>query len=164
MSEDKKPFTVSDRRHFTAEGEARRPEAAEDPSRAKGPSPSPPVPEAEPRRTPPAAEAEPQMPAEQPGVEEAGPDDEPLPPFPTDFLSLLGSLATQASLLLMGDPRAGGVPGPQELDAVRSIVALLESLQRKTQGNRTEEEERLLDGALYELRMGYVARTRAAGV
>lgn len=162
MSEDKKPFTVSDRRHFTAEGEARRPEGAGDSSRAAEPPPTlPRVEPAEPRR--PSSGAEARVSADLAGAEGEDLDDEPLPPFPTDFMSLLGSLATQATILLMGDPRQGAIPGPEELDAVRSIVSLLESLQRKTQGNRTDQEERLLEGVLYELRMGYVARTRAAG-
>lgn len=165
MSEDKKPFTVSDRRHFTAEGDARQPEAAEDSSRAEVPPPSPPrVEDAVPRQPETASHrADPGMDQPRSDVQRADEDEEALPPFPTDFMSLLGSLATQATLLLMGDPRGGSVPGPQELDAVRSIVALLESLQGKTQGNRTEEEDRFLEGALYQLRMGYVARTRAAG-
>jgi len=34
-------------------------------------------------------------------------------------------------------------------------------LRDKTEGRRTEEEERILQGILYELRMAFVSRTRA---
>jgi hypothetical protein len=36
-------------------------------------------------------------------------------------------------------------------------------LKDKTEGRRTESEDQVLAGVLYELRMGYVARTRVSG-
>jgi len=41
MTEEKKPFTVSDRRHFTAEGEKRPQSPEEAPAAAPPPSPPP---------------------------------------------------------------------------------------------------------------------------
>ena len=152
MSDYKKSFTVSDRRHFTAEGEARDVEAEPE---------APPAPPAVPGADGPQATAPPEPPAAEAHEDDLG--DEDLPPFPADLLGLIGSLATQASVLLAGDPVARRPPSPPELEAVRSIIALLDVLHAKTQGNRTPQEERVLDAVRYELKMTYVARTRAGG-
>jgi len=153
MSDDKKSFTVSDRRHFTAEGVAREDAPAE----------APPEPRPEPKA---AAERGPAA-APPPPAAEPGPDDEEddldLPPFPADLLGLVGSLATQASVLLAGDPGSSRPPSPGELEAVRSIIALIDVLHEKTQGNRTPQEDRVMDAVRYELKMAYVARARAGG-
>jgi hypothetical protein len=147
MSDDKKSFTVSDRRHFTAEGVARDDVAVEAP-----PEPPPaPAPAAAP---PPAAE--------QAGSGDYD-DDEAIPPFPADLLGLIGSLATQASMLLAGEPGSTRPPAPGELEAARSIISLVDVLHEKTQGNRTPQEDRVLDAVRYELKMAYVARARAGG-
>jgi hypothetical protein len=159
MSDDKKPFTVTDRRHFTAEGQARETEPdLERPRVTPAPPPPPPAPEPE----PPMADAR--------GADSLDPDDdmgpdddEELPAFPTDFLGLIGSLATQASVLLAGDPASRRPPAPAELEAVRSIIALLDVLHEKTTNNRDAQEERVLEGVRYELKMAFVARTRAGG-
>ena len=92
-----------------------------------------------------------------------GAGDEDLPPFPTDLMGLIGSLATQATMLLAGDPATRRPPAPPEMEAVRSIIALLDVLHEKTANNRSPQEERVLDAVRYELKMAYVARTRAGG-
>jgi hypothetical protein len=89
--------------------------------------------------------------------------DEELPAFPTDLLGLIGSLATQATVLLAGDPATRRPPAPPELEAVRSIIALLDVLHEKTRNNRDAQEDRVLDAVRYELKMAFVARTRAGG-
>jgi hypothetical protein len=43
------------------------------------------------------------------------------------------------------------------------MIAILEMLRDKTEGRRTPDEDAVLDGLLYELRMGYVAVARAVG-
>ena len=153
MSDDKKSFTVSDRRHFTAEGVAREEAAVE----------APPEPRPEPRdeeRSTAAGEARPEA-APLPGGDDG--DEVDLPAFPADLLGLIGSLATQASVLLAGDPGSSHPPSAGELEAVRSIIALIDVLHEKTQGNRTPQEDRVLDAVRYELKMAYVARARAGG-
>jgi len=56
----------------------------------------------------------------------------------------------------------GMIPDPQSgqrvavLDLARHHIDMLGVLEEKTKGNLTEEEEQLLSGALYELRMQYV--------
>ena len=47
-----------------------------------------------------------------------------------------------------------GAP-PADLAGARGMIGLLEVLERKTKGNRTPEEEQVLNGILYELRMAY---------
>jgi hypothetical protein len=132
--EERKPFAVKDRRHFTAEGEAR----------PDGPEVS--APDEEPAQAvePPAAFGD------------------PVPHGEPDLVGLLLSLAAQASALLGmggGDADEGGAP-QVDLAGARGLIGLLEVLERKTQGNRTPEEEQVLTGVLYELRMAYLARAR----
>jgi hypothetical protein len=134
MSEDKKAFKINDRRHFTPEGEARGPDeetrAPEPPAREDAPD-------------------EPRTPVSQPEAEGA----------PADLIGLFISLATQASVLLSDAPTEEGALGP-DLAGARGVIALLEVLKAKTSGNRTADEDRVLEGVLYELRMAYLARSR----
>jgi hypothetical protein len=46
--------------------------------------------------------------------------------------------------------------GEPNLPAAARIIELLTMLQQKTKGNLIEQEERLLDDLLYELRLRYV--------
>jgi hypothetical protein len=135
MTEDKKPFTVSDRRHFTAEGAART-EADEESARATPAS----------------------TPAEADETPTAGRTEEAT----VDFASFLLSLGAQAGALLAEAEHEGDKREPS-LAAVRSMIAILEMLRDKTEGRRTPDEDAVLDGLLYELRMGYVAVARAVG-
>ena len=143
MSEDKKPFTVSDRRHFTSEGEVRKSDADE-PSAASRPAAEV---VASPEAAPPAAGAD------------ADADDERGSRFPSDLLGLVISLGAQGSMLLMGGPEGE----PPDLDGARSLIELLGVLKEKTEGRRTPQEDQLIEGLLYELRMAYVQATKAAG-
>ena len=145
MTEEKKPFTVSDRRHFTPEGEARSVEDT--------PAPAPPARPAE----PPPAPRQTSPPAQRPSRPEEEAHD-----YPLDFTGLLLSLGTQAAMLLSGgDPAEGGPPPDPE--GARAFITLLEVLQEKTQGRRTPEEDQILEGLLYQLRMEYVTRTQVKG-
>jgi len=148
MTEEKKPFTVSDRRHFTAEGEARL--STEEPAAPVATPKPPPLPEppAPAKRTAPPPVVDEEAPSLVGGGESAP---------PMDFVGLLLSLATQAGFLMSPEPGSGAAP---DLDGARSIVGLLEILKEKTEGRRTSDEDRVLDGLLYELRMAFVARSR----
>lgn len=77
-----------------------------------------------------------------------------------DFAGLILSLGAQASLLL-GLAEGPEDDPPPDLEGAQAIISLLEVLREKTEGRRTEDEERVLEGILYELRMAYVSRTRA---
>lgn len=48
----------------------------------------------------------------------------------------------------------------RNLAQARASIDLLEMLQRKTEGNRTESEEQLLKKVLFELQMNYVDESR----
>jgi uncharacterized protein DUF1844 len=152
MSEDKKEFKVNDRRHFTPEGEVRG--SAEE---GRVP-PEPSIPETRPPASSPSSPP--------PPGPSAGATQSPEPPegggLPADLTSLFVSLAAQASYLL-GDASSeeGGPQGP-DLEGVRSIISLLEVLKAKTEGNRTPEEDGILDRILYELRMAYVRSKKGA--
>ena len=173
MSEEKKPFTVSDRRHFTSEGEVRKPEAGE-PAAASAPAPAAkeasPAGAAPPAGRPPAGRPPAGRPPDAPLAENAASPssaaaespsadagEERAPRLPSDFLGLLISLGAQASMLLMGGPEGE----PPDLESAQALIDLLASLKEKTEGRRTPQEDQLLDGLLYELRMAYVQATKA---
>src|SRR5262249_29129815 len=137
MTEERKSFTVNDRRHFTAEGDTREPEPE-----AAAPAPFEP--------------ASPQNDADDassaPRASRAA--------EPADFGQFLLSLGAQAGDLLTPPE---GSDRHQALEGARSIISILEMLKAKTEGRRTDEEERVLEGLLYELRMAYVAAAREVG-
>ena len=130
MSEDDKPFIVSDRRHFTPEGSVREAEPGPDE----------------------AARSE--VPGDLPSAESHDEGSREV-----DFGSFLLSLGAQAGALL----EAAGLKdehAAEALEGVRSLVSILEMLQAKTKGNRTDEEQRILESVLYQLRLGYVRASR----
>jgi len=79
----------------------------------------------------------------------------PMPP--ASFAALVQTLATQAALFLSParDPHTGR--SLRNLDLAKFHIDLLSVLEEKTRGNLTEEEKRLLDRYLYDLRMAYVS-------
>ena len=127
---DERGFVVIDRRGRSEEpaGEARASGAG-----------------AEPPREPPPRPADAPCP---------GPDRE-LPRI--DFATFVLSLSTSAlhHLGLVADPETNQ-PAPVNKLFARQTIDTLELLQEKTRGNLDAEEERLLEGLLYELRMRYV--------
>jgi hypothetical protein len=143
MSDEKKPFKVSDRRHFTVEGEARddAPEERQEPE----PQPEPSAPQAASSGKDSATSTEP-----PPGSRHE-----------VDFGSFIISMAAQAGALLEGIPESEGGAGKPDLEGARSIISVLEMLRDKTEGRRTPEEDRIIEAVLYELRMGFVAKARA---
>jgi hypothetical protein len=73
------------------------------------------------------------------------------------FSGFVLSLATTAAVHFgdLADP-ATGQKGDQDLASAARVIELLTMLQQKTKGNLIEQEERLLDDLLYELRLRYV--------
>jgi hypothetical protein len=135
MTDEKKPFTVTDRRLFTSDGERR--ESAESEARERE-SPRPAAPADAPRRS--GAQA-PQA-HQGPGPAAGG----------VDFTGFLLGLAAQASMLL------GREGQPADLDGAREMISILEMLRDKTEGRRTPEEDEVLESILYELRMAYLQK------
>jgi hypothetical protein len=75
---------------------------------------------------------------------------------PANFVELVNALALQAIVVLGGMQGPGGERIPANPPAAKHYIDLLEVLRQKTEGNLTDEEERLLSGVLHELRMQYV--------
>ena len=59
----------------------------------------------------------------------------------------------------MRDPSGGNIPPNPEL--AKYHIDLLDVLDQKCKGNMTDDEKRLLDTTLYQLRMAYVEVTSA---
>jgi hypothetical protein len=134
MSAEQSGFRVSDQRHFAADG------------------------------TPRTDQTEAAPPAVEQPAEAEGPESTPLA-AEVNFSSFILSLAAQASILLHADPSGKGdadLPA-RDREGAQRIIAVLEMLQDKTEGRRTAEESRMLDGLLFELRMAYVGRSQRGG-
>ncbi|MBN1553179.1 MAG: DUF1844 domain-containing protein [Phycisphaerae bacterium] len=75
---------------------------------------------------------------------------------PAGFVSLVNTIAMQTMMAL------GGVEDPEtkkryvDLGVAKYHIDTLAMLQEKTQGNLSDDEARLLDRALYDLRTGFV--------
>jgi len=79
---------------------------------------------------------------------------------PITFSSFVIGLATQALMFLGAapDPRGGKVErNPAEAAA---IIGVIEMLAAKTERNLSEDEAKLVEEVLFELRMRYVNETR----
>jgi hypothetical protein len=66
----------------------------------------------------------------------------------------------QSALIALGHaehPELGG--GEADLEAARHTIDILRLLQEKTKGNLDQEEERLMKGLLYELKVAFVEAT-----
>lgn len=189
MPEQNKPFVITDRRKFTADGEPRpdadpspeREERAATPSEpaAAAPTPQPiaasPEPEPEPE---PTSTTEPDLPA-PPTTEEtdqarrayemtadrldtairsANPGMDHPPAM--SFDQLIQSVYMTAMMQLGAATHEGQQPQVDILGA-RQSVDMLAVLAEKTKGNLNAEETRLLDSALFELRMAFLEVTQA---
>ena len=184
MSEQNKPFVVTDRRKFTSEGEL-RPDAAPSPEKERD-TPT----EATAAAAPEPKESE----AKEPELQETAEQKEELPPLTAEqtdqaraayeqtadrldtairatnpgmerppamnFEQIVHSVYMTALLQLGGATPEGEQPRI-DLMGARQSVDMLAVLGEKTKGNLTPEETRLLDTALFELRMGFLEITQA---
>jgi len=192
MSEQNKPFVVTDRRKFTLEGEP-RPDADPSPEKEhRTPMPveaaveSTPAPEPSPKAEPkpePVASTPPEPPADDlpPGptaeqseqsriayettaerldtaVRAANPGMEHPPAM--SFEGLVQSVYMTAIMQLGGATPEGQQPQVDILGA-RQSIDMLGVLSEKTKGNLATDESRLLESALFELRMAFLEITQA---
>jgi len=78
-----------------------------------------------------------------------------------DGLGALFMMFASSALVSLGEaPRPETNEPTVDLDQARGAIDMLLMLRTKTQGNRTEDESRLLDDLVYDLQMRFV---RAAG-
>jgi hypothetical protein len=181
MPEQSKPFVVTDRRKFTMDGEL-RPDADPSPEREEREStPVPPAaaaPEPQPAAASPEKTAEPEMPppptAEEnnqarrayemtadrldTAIRSANPGMDHPPAM--SFEQLVQSIYMTAMMQLGAATHEGQEPQVDILGA-RQSIDMLGVLAEKTQGNLTTEENRLLESALFELRMAFLEITQA---
>ena len=82
--------------------------------------------------------------------------------LPVTFSTFLVSLASSA-MSHLGLSDAPGAAGPRtvDLDLARQTIDLLGILEEKTKGNLDEDEARLLDTLVTELRVQYVNVARS---
>jgi hypothetical protein len=179
MSEHNKPFVVTDRRKFTMDGEL-RPDADPSPEKehrepvAAEPEPKPVAASPEP---PPAFTPESDMPpltSEQTeqarvayqmtsdrldtAIRAANPGADHPPAM--SFDQLVQSVYMTAIMQLGGATPEGQQPQVDIIGA-RQSIDMLSVLSEKTKGNLTPEEARLLENALFELRMAFLEITQA---
>jgi hypothetical protein len=187
MPEQNKPFVVTDRRKFTMDGEL-RPDADPSPEREERNTPAPePVPAASAPQTsasptPPAPPSETTQESELPppptaeetdqakraydmtadrldtAVRAANPGMDHPPAM--SFDQLVQSVYMTAMMQLGAATHEGQQPQVDILGA-RQSIDMLGVLAEKTKGNLTTEENRLLDSALFELRLAFLEITQA---
>jgi hypothetical protein len=75
---------------------------------------------------------------------------------PVNFTNFVISLSTSA-LFHFGDfPESEGGKAEKNLPAVKQTIDILDMLNEKTKGNLDQNEDNLIKGVLYELKMRYV--------
>ena len=178
MPEQNKPFVVTDRRKFTMDGELRpdadpSPEKEEREVRSAEPAPATP-----PQAASPTAPGEPELPpalsAEQTeqakrayemtadrldtAIRSANPGMDHPPAM--SFDQLVQSVYMTSIMQLGGTTQEGQQPQVDILGA-RQSIDMLSVLEEKTKGNLSTEESRLLESALFELRMAFLEVTQA---
>ena len=92
--------------------------------------------------------------AEKEKVQEEGKARGPLPRG--NFAALVSMLVTQALFALGVLEVRGQEKREPDLEMAKYNIDMLATLEEKTKGNLTEEEERVLENTLNEVRMAYV--------
>lgn len=140
MEEEKKEkgFVIKDRRRFDDTGDA-RPETPKEEAAA---------PPQGPKIEPKTAESR---------VEEPKRGDQTEASFPEiNFSTFVFSLGTSAMYHFGDFPDPVTKKAERNLDAAKQTIDILGILQQKTHGNLSDDEEKLLESLLYELRMRFV--------
>ncbi len=91
--------------------------------------------------------------ASQGSQPQAPPDQELLP---VNFSSFILSLATSAMMHLGEEVNPEAGEATPHLPQARQVIDLISLLEKKTQGNLTQEESELISHILYTLRMKFV--------
>jgi Domain of unknown function (DUF1844) len=136
-----KGFVIKDRRRFDDSGEAR----SETPHEEAVTKPQ------EPKQETKTAE---------PGTDEPKQGAQMDGPFPElNFATFVFSLGTSAMYHFGDFPDPVTKKAERNLEAAKQTIDILGILKEKTKGNLNDDEDRLLESLLYELRMRYVRET-----
>jgi len=141
----KPSIKVTDRRHFTLDGE-RRTGVDDDPEFT--------APVTAPQNPGPAG-----RPADEPKFEHRPLDE----PEGVDFTMLINAMAQPALLYLGEIPHPATGQPTLDLEGARLQIDMLDLLRVKCRGNMTPQEDNLLESVLHQLRMRYVARSGSPG-
>ncbi|HJP95497.1 MAG TPA: DUF1844 domain-containing protein [Pyrinomonadaceae bacterium] len=158
MNEEQPNFKVTDRRLFNADGSPRDlpPEEKPEPAPAVKEEPVAATAAAGAARAESQVSATPSEVSEEPD-EELSEEDLAAARDPASFISFLMSIASNAAsaLGMMEHP----VTHQREVDVElgKHWIDVLGMLQKKTAGNLTSQEKRMLEGLLADLRMQYVS-------
>jgi hypothetical protein len=158
MDEDQPTFKVTDRRLFNADGSPRDlpPEEKPAPKAVVSEQPATAAATAEPAKS--EAETSPHLNETAPQAEEEFTEEDLADARdPASFVSFIMSIASNAasSLGMMEHP----VTHQRDVDVElgKHWIDVLGMLQKKTVGNLTSQEKRMLEGLLADLRMQYVS-------
>ena len=136
-----KGFVIKDRRRFDDTGDV-RPETPREEAAAKPQEPKPEAKTAEPRSEEPKQQAQ---------ADATFPD--------LNFATFVFSLGTSAMYHFGDFPDPVTKKAERNLEAAKQTIDILGILKDKTKGNLSDDEDRLLESLLYELRMRYVRET-----
>jgi hypothetical protein len=136
-----KGFVIKDRRRFDDTGDV-RPETPREEAAAKPQEPTPEAKTAEPRSEEPKQQAQ---------ADATFPD--------LNFATFVFSLGTSAMYHFGDFPDPATKKTERNLEAAKQTIDILGILKEKTRGNLNDDEDRLLESLLYELRMRYVRET-----
>lgn len=154
MQEEQPTFKVTDRRLFNADGSPRELTPEEEAAAAAPAAVASPPPDPGPETPKAATETSPSPGADEEEFSEADLADAR---DPTSFVSFLMSIASNAAsaLGMMEHP----VTHQREVDVElgKHWIDVLGMLEKKTAGNLTPQEKRMLEGLLADLRMQYVS-------
>lgn len=143
MSEEEKGgVKVTDKRRFTEEGESRSSEEQVET----------PATEATARHKAAGGQADKKAGEKQKSKSEEQKQELPSVDFVTFILSLASSVQVHLGLI----PNPGTGKSEKNISLAKQTIDILGVLQEKTKGNLEKEEDRLLEGILYDLRMKYV--------
>jgi len=84
-------------------------------------------------------------------------------PPEADFTFFVTTLALQATIFLGSIENPATNKKEEDLPQAKFLIDTLGMLQEKTKGNLKEEEGKLLENVLYELRMQYLDKAKAKG-
>ena len=160
MQEEQPTFKVTDRRLFNADGSPRDlpPEEKPEPQPAAAAEPAAAAPPAEEPQATPEPEVSASTAEEPPAAEDEFTEEDLADARdPASFMNFLMLLAQNAASAL------GMVEHPVthqrevDIDSGKHWIDILGMLQKKTNGNLTSQEKRMLEGLLADLRMQYVS-------
>jgi hypothetical protein len=77
------------------------------------------------------------------------------------FTALISGLMAEAlaSMGMLDHPSVKGIK--KDLDHAKAVISTIKMLKEKTSGNLTEQESKLLEEVLHQLRLGYVSAAEA---